>query len=195
MESLKIIVLCILASIAYGICQDMVTAHLCVEYFTVGHPPVLGGNTEPISLALCWGVLATWWLGLFFGLPAALLARCGSKPKLGWKELVRPIVVLMIVTGVAATIAGVFGALFFLSTVVPGKLACFRGVPPIRSHLYFADAAAHNAAYAAGFFGGIAIWGWIWWRRGRGEHRDMQIELDRLRRENRELIERLAAAS
>jgi hypothetical protein len=35
-ESLKIVVLCIVAAIAYGILHDQVTARVCVEYFTIG---------------------------------------------------------------------------------------------------------------------------------------------------------------
>ena len=39
-ESLKIVVLCIVAAIVYGILHDQVTARVCVEYFTIGHPPI-----------------------------------------------------------------------------------------------------------------------------------------------------------
>jgi hypothetical protein len=40
MESVKIIALCVGAAIAYGVLQDQVTARVCVEYFTIGHPPI-----------------------------------------------------------------------------------------------------------------------------------------------------------
>ena len=84
MESLKIVLLCILSAILYGILQDQVTARVCVEYFTIGHPPVF--NTEsPTLLALGWGVIATWWVGLLLGIPysrvkALLLAQVRRRP-------------------------------------------------------------------------------------------------------------------
>jgi hypothetical protein len=58
-ESLKIILLCIVAAIVYGILHDQVTARVCVEYFTIGHPPIFHTD-DPTLLALGWGVIATW---------------------------------------------------------------------------------------------------------------------------------------
>ncbi|MFI5379272.1 MAG: hypothetical protein ACHRHE_08245 [Tepidisphaerales bacterium] len=40
MKVLATILLCILAAVCYGIVHDQVTARICVEYFTIGHPPV-----------------------------------------------------------------------------------------------------------------------------------------------------------
>jgi hypothetical protein len=39
MEFAKIVLVCIFASIVYGIAHDQVTARICVQYFTVFHPP------------------------------------------------------------------------------------------------------------------------------------------------------------
>ncbi len=58
MEELKIIILCLGAAVGYGIAHDQVTARVCVEYFTVGHPPVFQTDS-PMLLGLGWGVLAT----------------------------------------------------------------------------------------------------------------------------------------
>jgi hypothetical protein len=60
---------CVLLACAFGIAHDLVTAHVCVEYFTVHHP-VLSGSPSPIVQALTWGVFATWWMGV---IGAALL--------------------------------------------------------------------------------------------------------------------------
>ncbi len=51
MEFAKIIGLCILAAIGYGIVHDQVTARICVEYFTVFHAPILGVRSR---LSLLW---------------------------------------------------------------------------------------------------------------------------------------------
>jgi hypothetical protein len=50
LESLKIILLCIEAAIVYGILHDQVTARVCVEYFTIGHPPIFHTD-DPTLLA------------------------------------------------------------------------------------------------------------------------------------------------
>ena len=60
LESLKIVGLCIAAAIVYGILHDQITARICVEYFSVAHPPVWGGIDDPTLLAFTWGVIATW---------------------------------------------------------------------------------------------------------------------------------------
>jgi hypothetical protein len=39
-EFLKIVALCIVAAVVYGIVHDQVTARICLEYFTEFHPPV-----------------------------------------------------------------------------------------------------------------------------------------------------------
>lgn len=41
-ESLKIVLLCIVAAIVYGILHDQVTARVCAEYFAIGHPSAPG---------------------------------------------------------------------------------------------------------------------------------------------------------
>ena len=80
MAFLRIVLQCVALAIVYGIVHDVVTAHVCVEYFTIGHPTVIG-CTSPVMLALTWGVLATWWVGLGLGLLlglACLWAHIGS---------------------------------------------------------------------------------------------------------------------
>ncbi len=56
------------ASVLYGLLHDQVTARVCVEYFTIGHPRVMASKS-PTPLALYWGVVAPWWVGL----PAGIL--------------------------------------------------------------------------------------------------------------------------
>jgi hypothetical protein len=188
-EHFKIIALCVGAAVLYGVCQDQITARVCVEYFTVGHPPVFGGLTDPTLLAFTWGVIATWWVGLILGVPAAVLARAGSRPKLGWRELRWPIGVLFFLVAIAAVTAGFVG--YFTAEFVQ-----YYFPNDIRASARFqADAAAHGTAYAVGFVGGVLVWGWIWWRRGRNERQILLAELKRLRQENRELTERLSAPS
>src|SRR5215469_6416287 len=108
MQFLKIWFMSIAAAVLYGIIHDQITARVCVEYFTIGHPPVFH-TASPTLLAFGWGVIATWWMGAFLGLVVALCARWGSNPKLQARDLLKPILVLLTVMGVSALCAGVLG--------------------------------------------------------------------------------------
>src|SRR4030095_141004 len=108
MESLKIILLSIAAAVAYGIIHDQITARICVEYFTIGHPPVFG-TEDPTLLGMGWGVIATWWVGFMLGVPLAICARAGSRPERAALSLVRPLLILMAVNAACALVAGLIG--------------------------------------------------------------------------------------
>ena len=108
MGFLMIVVLCIGLAIVYGIAHDLVTAHVCVEYFTIGHPRVID-STAPVDLALTWGVLATWWVGLGLGLLLGLVCRVGRRPKIDWLGLLRPALALLATMGVLAAVAALIG--------------------------------------------------------------------------------------
>ncbi len=165
MEFLKIVLLCIVGAVAYGLTMDQITARICVEYFSIGHPPIF--HTEsPTFLALGWGVLATWWVGLILGVGLGAAARAGGRPVVQARELSRPIVLLMLSTGLSAVLAGVVGhALAKSGTVwLVGPLA--TRVPKEKHVAFLTDAWAHSVAYLAAFVGG----GWLCirtWRRRR----------------------------
>lgn len=74
MQFLLIVILCIGSAVCYGIAHDQITARVCVEYFTIGHPPVFDTNS-PTLPGLGWGVLATWWVGAISGIPLAVAAE------------------------------------------------------------------------------------------------------------------------
>ena len=48
MEAVKIGILCIAVAVVYGILHDQVTARVCVEYFTIGHPPMFPTNSPTL---------------------------------------------------------------------------------------------------------------------------------------------------
>jgi len=58
MQSIKIILTCVVAAILYGIVHDQITARICVEYFSVFHPAIFS-TESPTLLALGWGMVAT----------------------------------------------------------------------------------------------------------------------------------------
>jgi len=164
MEFIKIVLFCILASISYGVVHDQFTARICVEYFTVAHPPVF--HTEsPTLLGLGWGVIATWWVGLFLGVPLAMAARIGERRKLGVRQLVHPVAILLAVMACAALLSGSIG--YTLAARATDGLSPFfsEGIPPEHRLGFVADFCAHLASYAVGFFGGLVVIARTWWKR------------------------------
>jgi hypothetical protein len=154
MEFIKIILLCILAAIGYGVVHDLITAHLCVEYFTVAHPPVF--HTEsPTFLALGWGVIATWWVGLFLGILLATVARCGNRTKITVGQLVPSILRLLGVMAIMAATAGTLGYVLAARGVIQLPAFMAGHIPQQHQAGFMADWWAHSASYLSGFLGGL----------------------------------------
>jgi hypothetical protein len=166
MAALRIVLFSVLAAIVYGVLHDQVTARVCVEYFTIGHPPLFP-TTSPTLLALGWGVVATWWVGLPLGVLLAAAARLGSRPRLTVTDLRRPVAILLLGMGVCALLAGITGALLASAGKVWLLEPLATQVPADRHVRFLADLWAHTASYAAGAFGGLVLIGWTWRHRSR----------------------------
>jgi hypothetical protein len=166
MEALKIVVLCILAAICYGIVHDQITARICLEYFTIFHPPILSGTHSPTLLGIGWGILATWWVGAFFSVPMILAARAGSRPTLSASQLVPSIAWLLIFMAACATIFGTVGYVLAREGKIATDWLTFSALPSAR-HRFMADWWAHVASYAAAFFGGTSLCVITYWKRNR----------------------------
>lgn len=161
MQSAMIVLLSIAAAVIYGILHDQITARICVEYFTIGHPDILGTDS-PTLLGLGWGVVATWWAGVLIGFPLAFASRLGSQTKRSAGSLVVPIAKLLGFMACCAAVAGLVG--FVLATLgniwLVGPMA---ELVPREKHRYFlADLWAHNASYLSGFGGGLALAANVW---------------------------------
>ena len=156
MQFLKIVVLCIVAAIGYGMIHDQVTARVCVEYFSVFHPPVFATNS-PTLLGLGWGVIATWWVGLFLGVLLGIAARFGTRPKLALSSLVRPIATLLLLMAASAVVSGFTGyALAKHGVIFPPDWVAARLDPSAHAR-FMADWWAHSASYAVGLIGGLIV--------------------------------------
>jgi hypothetical protein len=166
MQSLLIVDLCIAAAMVYGVLHDQVTARVCLEYFTIGHPPVFHTD-DPTLLGLGWGVLATWWVGLVLGGGMAFAARAGRHPRVPAGVLLRPICLLLAIMAACALAAGVIGWALACAGVVSLTGWEAEQVPPERHAAFLADLWAHSASYLVGFFGGCAVIARVWVSRGR----------------------------
>lgn len=162
---LRILALCVGAAIAYGVLHDLVTAHVCVEYFSIGHPEVIASE-NPILLALVWGVLGTWYVGVVLAIPLYCGARLGAAPAWPWRRLVRPLALLLAAMAVGALVAGVVGHGLARRNgwALPGALGDL--VARERHARFIADWCAHAASYGIGFLGGLVLPVVVWIRRG-----------------------------
>lgn len=158
-EAVKIVLLCVVAAIVYGVVHDQVTARICVEYFTEFHPPIFA-TRSPTLLALGWGVIATWWAGAIIGLLLVISARFGSLPRLGSHDVFPLIWKLAVVMAILALSAGAIG---FLWAPVPTELA--DTLRPELQRRFLADWWAHIASYGSGFIGGLFLCAVVWRRR------------------------------
>jgi len=167
---LKIVGLSILASCAYGVVHDQITARICVEYFTIAHPRIISSES-PTLLGLAWGIAATWWVGLLLGGLLGAAARLGRRPRLELHDLYRPVLfviggsaVIASVTGLVATYDA-FSRDFFLSAWWAQQ------IPEEKHAAFFVVARIHLASYAAGGLLGLCASAWavcMRFRRARG---------------------------
>ena len=167
MQVLLVVFLCVVCAVVYGVVHDQVTARVCLEYFTIGHPRIIASE-DPAVLGLVWGVIATWWVGVLLGVPLAICARAGQRAKWTAWRLVRPIGALLLVMGLVALIGGVVGYGLARSGSVFLIEPLASRVPPEKHVRFIAVGAAHLASYGAGFVGGIVLCAWTYRRRGRG---------------------------
>jgi hypothetical protein len=127
-----------------------------VEYFTIGHPPVF--NTDsPTLLALGWGIIATWWVGVMLGVPLGFAARVGTRNKRTTRSFIRPILILLLIMAVCASMAGLIGGMLASRGIVHLSHPLNSRVPADKHIAFIAAGAAHLASYAVGFVGGVVL--------------------------------------
>ena len=159
MQALAIFASCIAAAIVYGVLHNQITARLCVEYFTVAHPPIFATDS-PTLLGIGWGVIATWWVGLLLGAALAIAALAGSRPRRTVRTLLRPVALLLLAMASMAGLAGIAG--WFIAESGMIDVTQFFPLPAEKNSAFVAAACAHNMSYAAGFVGGIIVFVRVW---------------------------------
>lgn len=167
-QGVYIVFMCIGAAMLYGVLHDQVTARVCVEYFTVGHPPIFG-TEDPTLLGLGWGILATWWVGLLLGIGLACAARFGSWPRREAQALLRRIIGLLLIMAAGALLAGIVGGVLAQAGAVFLVAPLAQAVPADRHAAFIAVLWAHAASYLVGFVGGLVVILWVWISRSREE--------------------------
>ena len=156
MSGIRIIGLSIAFCIVYGVVLDQITARICVEYFTIGHPIIIR-TYDPTQLGIVWGIVATWWVGLLLGIPLSFAPQYVPAPKRNARQLVRPMLILMMFCGLSASLLGGIGFIAASNGWV-FLIGDFNEKVPVDRHIYFiADLWAHCASYFFGLGGGICL--------------------------------------
>lgn len=165
----KVILLCLGGAVGYGIVHDQITARLCIEYFTVAHPPLPFLHTDsPTLVGLAWGVAATWSVGLALGIPLALASQSASnRPPLPIAQVRRNIVILLTVMAIAALLSGVTGFELSRRGVISMPDGWADYIPRSHHNGFMAAWFAHCASYLFGIVGGIFLIFTTWNQRGR----------------------------
>lgn len=153
---LRIVALGLGAAVGYGVIHDQITARVCIEYFTVGHPRLIESES-PTILGLLWGVVATWWVGLPLGVLLALAARAGRWPPLEARDLLPGMMVLLLIMGISAGAAGFLGYELAVAKQVLLPLDLANRIPPEHHAPFMGDWWAHGASYLVGILGGALL--------------------------------------
>lgn len=155
-QFISIMLFSVFCAVAYGLILDQITIRISLEYFTVGHPPLFI-ETSPSILAIKWGITASWWMGALLGLVLASFARAGSTSRVSLKELIVPIVHLMAMMFLCATVMGAIGYLlgYFDLLEVPAKFA-FR-IPTQHHDAFLCAEFMHDTSYLVALVGGYGL--------------------------------------
>ena len=83
-----LVMLCVLVSVEYGFLHELLTAHISREYFTIGAfiygalPSWL--PCDRLTLAIYFGIMYFWWIGLALGILLVLFCRELNFIKVFW---------------------------------------------------------------------------------------------------------------
>lgn len=126
----------------FGVFHDLVTANICVAYFTIEHPKVIESQ-NPIFNSV------------------------GKAPQVSFLIIKRYITTLLLILPFTSLLAGLIGYMLALSGAIHfiGELA--RDVSIKKQPVFLAIGWAHMSSYIVGFVGGIVICMKVWMQRTR----------------------------
>src|ERR1700722_11852876 len=107
-QKAKVTALGVGVAFVWGIPHDKITVRLCVEYFSLAHPPLFPVSS-PTLLGLCWGIAATFGVGLILGFLLAQASQSSGLPPMALRNLLGPLLVVIAVTAAGAIVAGCIG--------------------------------------------------------------------------------------
>jgi len=169
-QKAKVTALGVGVAVVYGILHDQITVRLCVEYFSLAHPPLFPVSS-PTLLGLCWGIAATLGVGLILGYLLAQASQSPGLPPMAMRSLLCPLLVVIAVTAAGAVVAGCLG--FSLSrqgvVALPNLLPNWwvETLSRAQQDRFMAVWFAHAASYLFGVVGAAVLILRVWLKRGR----------------------------
>lgn len=140
----------------YGILHDQITYSISPEYFTKFkyrqfgfEPEWFGGHRATVALI---GFLATWWMGLFIGIPLGLLSLLLPDYKRMAFVLKRALLLVLFFSAFAAIIGFLYGRLILANEAVNWRMPDDL----INKESFIIVGSIHNSSYIGGIIGLIA---------------------------------------
>ncbi len=161
-----IILLCTAAAVVYGIVHDQITARLCVEYFTIAHPPLFH-TSSPAMLGLCWGVAATFPLGASVGAILAIVSQSDGISPTPVRIVLTLICRLLAIMAISAAFAGLAGFELSRRAIIELPTGFAEIISADRYDRFMAVWFAHGASYVVGLAGSSVIILRLWAERAR----------------------------
>jgi hypothetical protein len=143
---------CLFAGV-YGAAHDQVSYSVSPDYY---HAYKFDQFEVPEGLrdrrgAAIVGWEASWWMGLFVGVPVLLLGLALSP---GWREYLTRSLVAFGIAAATALVAGLGALLWASLTITKANLPAYHFPPGVLDKVAFARAGAmHNFSYLGGFLG------------------------------------------
>ena len=151
LKAILLIIASIIQACIYGILHDLITAHVCIEYFSVAHPVIiLALHQDPVAHAFIWGILATWWVGLLGGLLLAAILTFRHRGQYRLRSILTRTAKILAQTGVCAGLAGILGFGLGKWGVLQIPNIYYGLIPDNRTPDFFFDAFAHTTSYLVG---------------------------------------------
>ncbi len=155
-QTALIILLCMAASMLFGILHNQFSVRVNLEYFTIGHKALIR-STSPTLMGIAWGIHPNWWVGFAMGVLLSIVGRAGKWPKRDARSFLKPLLILFVIAGIASATAGIFG----YKLANNGTLALYEPlsslVPASGHSSYIAALWMHTASYTAGTMGGLIL--------------------------------------
>ncbi len=155
MNFIKCFLLVFFGVIIFSILHDLITANICLEYFTKAHVKVISSE-NPFILALFWGVFASWWLALPIAFSIAMIIHHKKSVSFIWLR-----------KKIITNLSGLFLLCVFVG-IIGFTLSKFEIIRPSENFLlkignihwenFFYCIFSHTCAYVGGILvGGLLI--------------------------------------
>lgn len=164
MDFAKIILYAVLTAMGFGFAYEAISAAVCVEYFTLGHRPLVA-TESPLWLGLQYSFLGWWWVGAALGSPLAIAGRIGGEIQIKPGFFIKPLIALFVLVAFLAITGGAVGHYAEKTGRYPLQTPWAGGYPAEKHAAYVALTWSHFAAYSAALLGSAALIAWTWKKR------------------------------